>query len=172
MDEQFRQLEQQATRERRALEHNLRDLEDRAREFADWRGHYRDHVWPVLGVACGLGLAIGAMSGGRSPRRARSARSDGYTFDRAALDVGTPRETRAPRRPLGPIGPRLAALDPDRRLASQVHTTWNHVLDAAMGVAADRAVSFLSGLIPGFSDHYREPEREANERRTHDQRMR
>jgi hypothetical protein len=137
MGENASQIEREIVAERAALGRNLEVLETKARDLADWRVHYRNHPGIFLGAAAGVGLALGALSRGRSE-------------DFGYIDYAHPPERpepRAPRKPLaahfrGPKGRRLVE-------------TWEHVTDALLAMATAKAVDVIADYLPGFGDEYR-----------------
>lgn len=134
MGENASQIEREIIAERAELGRNLDVLETKARDFTDWRTHYRNHPGTFLGAAVGVGVVLGALSHGRRT-------SFGY------VNYAHPPERREPRKPLaerfrGPKGRRLVE-------------SWGHLTDALLAVATAKAVDVVSNYLPGFSDEYR-----------------
>jgi hypothetical protein len=80
MDDVVNTIEQQIRADRRALNRNIQELEDRAHAAMDWRRQYRDHAGTVMAVAFGSGVLLGALSRGSGgedvPRRSLLATVD------------------------------------------------------------------------------------------------
>jgi hypothetical protein len=55
-------IEDQIKKDRRGLDQNLRELEDRARKMADWRTHYANHTAAALAIAAVAGAVLGSLS--------------------------------------------------------------------------------------------------------------
>jgi hypothetical protein len=56
--EDTNQIEQEIRERRSDLGRNLTELEDKARQLADWRTYFRDHPKVFLGAAIGAGVAL------------------------------------------------------------------------------------------------------------------
>jgi hypothetical protein len=122
------QIEHEIRAEREELGRNLEDLEEKARQLADWRVHYRRHPEVFLGVAFGAGLLLAALAGeGRA-------------------DSEEPAEPRY-------VSPRVPLRERSRK-AAQVAETWGHISDAFLGLATAKAVDYIADHLPGFRDHY------------------
>ena len=132
MDQDMSNIERSIHAERRQLDRNLATLEEQARSLADWRTHYGKHTWAAVGVAVGTGALVGIITGGRP----RGSRPGG----------GRPLVTSA--------GLALANLDPHGRAGARIGETWDHILDALMGVASTAAISFVSKHVPGFEQEF------------------
>ena len=59
MGEDTNQIEREIRERRAGLGRNLDELQDKARDLADWRTHYRGHTSTFLGVALGAGFLLG-----------------------------------------------------------------------------------------------------------------
>jgi hypothetical protein len=135
MGENASQIEREIIAERAALGRNLDVLETKARNFTDWRNHYRNRPGTVLGAAVGVGVVLGALSHGRGHK------SFGY------VSYAHPPEPREPRKPLAERfrGPK----------ARRLFESWGHLTDALLAVATAKAVDVVSDYLPGLSDEYR-----------------
>ena len=128
MDETANEIEEHIERTRARIGSNLKELGDRVEAVTDWREHYRRGPQFFLGVA----FVAGAMLA-----NALRTRSSGE-------EQG---DLEAPRRAIG----RSAA-------PTQALELWNNIQGALMGVAGARIKEYISGLVPGFDEHYRRVE--------------
>jgi hypothetical protein len=137
MAESTRQIEQHIDAERRALGRNLQELEDKAAALTDWRTHYARHPFVMIGAAFGAAMAVGFLS------RARS-QDEAHRFEAPAADdrshIKSPMTSNV--------------MVSASRVQEQTVDTWNHIVDALIGVAAARAIDFVSQKIPGFGEEY------------------
>ena len=127
MDENTSQIERTIVTEREALGRNLEALNQKARELADWRTHYRQRPWLFIGVAAGAGVIAGALVGRGEVTWPQSNRVHGE-----------------PRRPLSERSPK----------AAQLMTTWARVSDALLALVTAKSIDAISARVPGFRDHY------------------
>jgi hypothetical protein len=135
--EDARQIEQEIEGTRADLGRNLDELEDRARELADWRTHYRKHSNVFIGAAFATGFALGLATIPRSDRVPRSRPSGRYE----------PLETHRPR---------FAAVARSAdRAKHQFSNTWDQIADALLGLASAKAVQIVGDFVPGLRDHLR-----------------
>jgi hypothetical protein len=133
------QIEQEIRAERTELGRNLRELETKARDLADWRTHYQSHSALFLTAAFGGGVLLGLLA---TPSRVESHAENGFE---GMHDV--PREPSRLRMP--------HVVQETRALAGrQLGQTWHGIADALLGVVSAKAVEFISDLVPGFRDHY------------------
>ena len=126
MGEDTSQIEREIRIEREELGRNLDDLEQKAKDLADWRVHYARHPEVFLGAALGVGLILGALTAANGSE--------------SATESAYPREHR-------PLRERS-------RKAAQVIDTWGHVSDALLGLATAKAIDVIAEFLPGFRDHY------------------
>ena len=144
MGENTSQIEQEIRAERSELGRNLRELETKARDLADWRTHYQTHTSLFLTVAFGGGVLLGLLA---TPSREEHDFGNGFE---GMHDV--PREPSRMRMP--------HVVQETRALAGrQLGQTWHGIADALLGVVSAKAVEFISDLVPGFRDHYAGGER-------------
>ena len=153
MGENTNQIEQEIRQRRAALGRNLDELEDRARELADWRTHYGKHHGAFLGAAFGLGAIIGLMAIPRAtggPRRMkRVTQQQGPTTDFATHDTSH-----------DPYRPRQAWREGQgtaARAVRQLGDTWAQIADGLLRTASDKAVELVGNVVPGFRDHLNGP---------------
>lgn len=143
MGEDTRQIEREIRDTRSDLGRNLKELEGRARELADWRTHYRNHPGAFLGVAFGLGAGIGMLALGR-----RHGGSAHHAYD----------NSHDPMRPVHSRSAVMAgAAQTGARAARQFGDTWNQLAEGLLRLASDKAIAFVSELVPGLRDHLDRP---------------
>ena len=141
MGEITNKIEQEIRQKRDHLGRNLDELEDKARELADWRTHYRNHSPAVLGAAFGLGVVLGLATISRRQ----------HTPDYADFDTDMshdPYPTRPGRRSAPGTGTAAKAL-------RQVGETWEQIADALVRTASMKAIEFVGEFVPGFRDNVR-----------------
>ena len=138
MGEITHEIEREIRDKREDLGRNLNELEDKAREFADWRSHYRNHSGAFLGAAFAAG-AIAAMA--TVPASSGGPRLHTLADDDQSHD---PYPTR-PSRPTT----RNATF---ARVTREVNETWGQIADALLRTASLRALQFVSELVPGVKD--------------------
>lgn len=147
-------------RERNQLEDNLESIEARVRDTTtqvqdkveevqekvkdatDWRAQFEKRPMVGLAVAFGGGVLLASMLGGGNDRRSSSGsyyggyqpQSQGFSSyqGNGGMDVGK----------------------------QHASSTFDNVKGALMGVAAAQLKNVLSDALPGFSDEYRQVERE------------
>ena len=61
MDETPDQLRHRVELARDRLGQNLNELQYSIRSLTDWRTHFRDRPWPILGAAFAFGLLAGLL---------------------------------------------------------------------------------------------------------------
>ena len=135
MGENTNQIEQEIREKRANLGRNLDELEDKARELADWRTHYRNHPGWFLGAAFGAGVVLGMSA--ISSRTGVSHRSE--------PDVSH-----------DPYRARHAWSDGDgttARAVRHVSDTWGQIADALLRTASAKAIQLVGEFVPGFNDH-------------------
>ncbi len=136
MDTDITQLEQSLAIERRALDRNLFELEDKARALRDWRTYFRRYPFAAIGI----GLATGAVIGLVSRSRTRSG------------TIRTPDRNES----LSDSRSGLAGLarPPAARVRHQAGQTVDHIAEALMGVVAAKAVEFVGARVTGFREEF------------------
>jgi hypothetical protein len=134
------EIEREIRDKRQDLGRNLNELEDKARELADWRSHYRNHSGVFLGAAFAAG-AIAAM--------ATVPASSGGPRLHALSDADTSHDPYATRH--SHPGPRNATF---ARVAREVNETWGQIADALLRTASVRALQFVSELVPGVREQF------------------
>lgn len=149
MGEDTRQIAQEIRAERNNLGRNLDELQQHAKDLADWRTHYRRHAGPTLAVAFSGGVILGLLASG--------SRSTGGRRRLVPADYASPE----PEMPPGPqsVKPRrlaaLKTLADNPRARRQVGDTWDHMLEALIGVVSAKAIDLIANVVPGFRDEYR-----------------
>ena len=153
MGENTNQIEQEIRQRRADLGRNLDELEDRARELADWRTHYRNHHGAFLGAAFGLGAVIGLMAIPRpsGPRRMRRV----ALHQEPSHDFETHDTSHDPYRP--PRHSWREGQGTTARAVRQLGDTWTQIADALLRTASDKAVELVGSVVPGFRDHLEGP---------------
>jgi hypothetical protein len=150
--ENTNQIEQEIRQRREHLGRNLDELEDRARELADWRTHYRSHHGAFLGAAFGLGAVIGLMA---IPRAAGPRRMKRVTLHQDHTnDFETHDSSHDPYRPRHAW---REGQGTTARAVRQLGDTWAQIADALLRTASDKAVELVGNVVPGFRDHLEGP---------------
>lgn len=153
MDEDTRAIEREILVEREELSGNLRELESHARQFTDWRTHYRRHTGAALAVTFGAGVLLGLMV------PARVASSARFVDSREHWEPGwEPEESPRRRRSTGQMGRTairgLKNLTQTSRAGQQLADTAAGIFSALIGVASQKAIEVVSQLVPGFRDEF------------------
>ena len=138
------QIENHIEGKRVDLGSNLRELEDKVKSVTDWHRQFEKRPVIFLGLAFGGGAVLASMVG-RSGGGRRY-----YNYIPGNGSTGTGPETRTHRAP----SPARAS-SPAMERASQA---WENVKGALVGIAASKVKDYADGIIPGFSDHYRQTE--------------
>lgn len=133
MGEDTSQIEREITAERRELGRNLNELQDKAKELADWRAHYRNHTAIALSLAAGAGVLAGALVSGRR------------------LGVVASREPAEPPHQLwgAPQHSEFRS-----QVKHQVGQLWHQVVYALLGVVTAKAVDIISQRVPQFREEF------------------
>jgi hypothetical protein len=146
--ENTNQIERDIVEERAALGRNLDALEQKAKDLADWRVHYRNHPAVFLSAAVGAGVLLGALAGGRISLPGEESWPSESSDANGARPATPGWETRRRRRQFdlkslmeGPKGRELA-------------DTWQHLTGALLGVGITKLIDAVSDRIPGFRDQY------------------
>jgi hypothetical protein len=145
--EDTNQIEREIRETRSDLGRNLRELEDRARDLADWRTHYRNHTGTFVGVAFGVGAGIGLLAIGRG--RTRGRRDE---YSRPGFD-----NSHDPMRPVHSSKLWTGATQTGARAARQFGDTWDQIAEGLLRLASDRAIAFVADIVPGLRDHLERP---------------
>jgi hypothetical protein len=138
MGESTSKIELDIAAERNELGRNIQLLEHKARSLTDWRTHYRNHPFAMMGIALGGGVLLGALTSGAGG--AAAARD----FDEDQLLE--PEEH-------GYSSPSAFALSA-ARARRQLGDTWDHIAEALLAVAAAKAVQFVADKVPGFREEF------------------
>jgi len=146
--EDTNRLEQEIRERQAGLGRNLDELQDKARDLADWRTHYRGHTNTFLGVAFGVGVLLG-LTALSTPRRSswvvipeRDASHDPDYLDSLRY---------APRRQWTQ-GPGTIA-----RATRQFGETWDQIADGLVRVASLKALQAVAERVPGFAEQLESP---------------
>jgi hypothetical protein len=132
------EIEREIRDSREDLGRNLNELEDKARELADWRTHYRNHSGTFLGAAFAVG-ALAAMATVPAP----SGRVRMHAMPDADLS-----HDPYPNRHAHPTT-RNATF---ARVTREVNETWGQIADALLRTASVRALQFVSELVRGVRE--------------------
>jgi len=149
--EDTNQIEQDIRERRSELGRNLTELEDKARQLADWRTYFRDHPKVFLGAAIGAGVAL-ALTTVPKARKAtpafesddaeampeRDSTHDVYRFNGAQPAAASSNRTVA-------------------RVRHEVTDTWHHIANGLLALASAKAIQVIGDLVPGFSDYVEHP---------------
>jgi hypothetical protein len=132
------EIEREIRDKREDLGRNLNELEDKARDLADWRAHFRNHSGAFLGAAFAAGalaamVTVPASSGG--PRFHAMPEAD------TSHDPYPTRHSQPPSR-----NATFA------RVAREVNETWGQIADALLRTASNRAMQLVSELVPGVRE--------------------
>lgn len=138
MGEITHEIEREIRDSREDLGRNLNELEDKARELADWRSHYRNHSGAFLGAAFAAG-ALAAMA--TVPASSGRARLHAVPDAETSHDPYPTRHSHAASR-----NPTFA------RVAREVNETWGQIADALLRTASLRALQLVSELVPGVRE--------------------
>lgn len=136
MGEITNQIEQEIREHRSDLGRNLGELQDKARELADWRTHYREHSRIFLGAAFGTGLLLGLTT---LSKRQSSARD---------FEPDTSHDPFPPKR-AGFTSRNQTVVRAQRHFGE----TWEQIADGLLRLASAKAIEFVAEMVPGFSDH-------------------
>lgn len=152
------QIEQEIRETRSELGRNLEALEDKAREFADWRTHYRNHPSLFLGVALGAGLAVG-LAAIPAPRRRAHALDSSHGLDLShGPDWSHGPDVSHDPYPQEHVRPAWSARNQTiQRAKRQLGETLDQIADGLLRTASAKALEFVSGFVPGFDDHLDRP---------------
>jgi hypothetical protein len=137
--EDTNRIEQEIREVRAGLGRNLDELQDKARDLADWRTHYRGHTGTFLGVALGAGFLLALAT---VPARRLSHRD-------AALRDAThdPNYVDALRRYNQSQDQGTVA-----RATRQLGHTWDEITDGLVRTASAKALQVVAEIVPGFAD--------------------
>jgi hypothetical protein len=134
------EIEREIRDSREDLGRNLNELEDKARELADWRSHYRNHHGAFLGAAFAVG-AVAAMVA--VPASSGRSRVHSLADTDTSHDPYTTRHSQP--------ATRNATL---ARVAREVNETWGQIADALLRTASTRAMQFVAELVPGVREQF------------------
>ena len=123
MDQTARQIEAHIERTREQLGSDLRELGTRVDAATDWREHVRRRPYLSIGAALVGGVVLAQLVRPGNPAR------------RAAL-------------PLSGTSSRRNSID----AAGQAFELWDTIAHAMLGVGAAKVKSYISEMLPGFSD--------------------
>jgi len=144
MGESTSKIERDIAAERNELGRNLQLLETKARSLADWRTHFRNHPFALMGVALGGGALLGLLTSGVGARE--------HEFEEERLVE--PEESESTHK-----GPSMFASSA-QHARRQFGDTWDHIAETLLAVASAKAIGFIASKVPGFREEYssRHPE--------------
>jgi hypothetical protein len=148
--EDTNQIEREIRERRSDLGRNLSELEEKARQLADWRTYYRDHPKVFLGAAIGAGVMLALTA-------VPKARPKAPQFESGDAEALPERDTSHDVYHVnGSTSPRNDAID---RIQREVGETWDQIANGLLHLASAKAIELVSNLVPGFSDHVERPPR-------------
>mgnify|MGYP003579328156 CR=1 FL=1 len=149
MGEDTNQIEQEIRAKRSDLGRNLSELEDKARQLADWRTYFRDHPKVFLGAAIGAGIVLALTT----VPKARRATPEFDADDAEAMPErdNTHDVYRFNGAPPQPSNRTVS------RIRSEAGDTWNHIANGLLALGSAKAIQFISDLVPGFGDYVEHP---------------
>jgi hypothetical protein len=142
MGESTSKIERDIAAERNELGRNLQLLETKARSLADWRTHFRNHPFALMGVALGGGALLGLLTGAVGARQAEFQEERLVETERPAYK-----------------GPSMFASSA-QHARRQFGDTWDHIAETLLAVASAKAISYIASKVPGFREEFsaRHPE--------------
>lgn len=143
MGETPHEIEQHIHVARVELGNNLNELETRIRDATNWRTYVDRKPLTMVAVAFGSGILLAGLVGSRRNRYRERGSSYENQFS-----------SQHPR--------------PERR-RSEARDKLGRIAAGLAGVAADRALQFLSDLVPGFRQRYDRMDRRASTRNESDE---
>ena len=123
--DQFERLKVDIEDSRADLQGNLRELERKVEDVADWRYQFRKRPAVLLGVAVAGGALLGMLVG---PRKSPSVRHT----------LASEPKPSSMANAMGPVVPQA----------------WDNIKAALMGMAAARLQDVVEEVLPGFKQHY------------------
>ena len=141
MGESTSQIERSIAAERNELGRNLQLLENKARSLTDWRTHFRNHPFAMMGAALGGGVLLGVLTSGIGA-------GAGTASDYMEENAYEPDEFHA-----AAAGPSPFAMSA-ARARRQFGDTWDHIAEALLAVASAKAIEFVARKVPGFREEY------------------
>jgi len=152
VDEDTRAIEREILVEREELSGNLRELESHARQFTDWRTHYRKHTGAALAVSFGAGVLLGLMVPAPAHHASRFVDTREH-FEPGWETDESPRPRRT--REMGTAAMRgLKNLTQSSRAGQQIADTAASIFSALVGVASQKAIDAVAQFVPGFRDEF------------------
>jgi hypothetical protein len=140
MGERPDQIERHIRSQRDELGDNFSELEQKVKSAFDWRSQFSERPGTMLGLAFAGGVVLAAIlpSSSSITSRVTSRRrsfSDGYIPYSNRTTAETQEHTNSYRAPSS--------------------ETWDHLRNAAIGLATSRLTEYLETLAPGFGEQYR-----------------
>jgi len=166
--EDTNQIEREIRERRTDLGRNLSELEDKARQLADWRTYYRDHPRVFLGAAIGAGIVLALTTVPRAkPKSADFDMDDAEAMPEpdtthnvfGAQGLNGSEFEREPEPQRGRNGT-------IQRVQQELGQTWEHIATGLLHLASAKAVQMIGNLVPGFNDYVEPPHRPVNKAQT------
>lgn len=151
MGEDTNKIEQEIRARRSDLGRNLTELEDKARQLADWRTHFRDHPKVFLGAAIGAGVVLALTT----VPKARKAAAEFDSDDAEAMPERD--STHDVYRFNGASGQPASTNRTVERVQREFGDTWNHIANGLLALASAKAIQWISDMVPGFGDYVEHP---------------
>jgi hypothetical protein len=136
MDKAAHTIEAHIDRTRERLGSNLKELENKVDAATDWREQFRARPHLFLGGALAGGALLAAVFRPASVRQEFEPANDA---------------------PLASF-----ARNGGVNTQEQAFELWNDVKAALIAVAAARLTDYIGELVPGFQEHFRNPEQRAS----------
>ncbi len=141
MGESTSQIERDIAAERNELGRNLQLLESKAKSLTDWRTHFRNYPFAMMGLALGGGVLLGALTSGVG-----AAAGDEFEEDTSERFLAAEPRSHRPS----------AFASSAARVRRQFGDTWDHIADALLAVASAKAIEFVGEKVPGFREQFSE----------------
>jgi hypothetical protein len=132
--DQFERIKVDIEDSRADLQGNLRELERKVEDAADWRYQFRKRPFVLLGAAAATGAVLGMLAGPRRP---------------------------APYRRSLAHDPTPASGTGSSMTSTLVPQAWENIKAALIGVAATRLQDMMEEVLPGFKHHYHAAEQKS-----------
>lgn len=132
------QIEDHIDNKREDLGSNLRELEDRVKSVTDWHRQFKSRPMVFLGLAFGGGAVLASIVRRPSDRRRNLNSGIESRTNWAGANSRTPR--------------------PPSRAMEKATEAWQNLQGALVGIAATKVKDYADGIIPGFSEQYRQAE--------------
>ena len=154
MGETSQQIEESLRAERASLDHNLRELEGRARQAVDWREHYRKHPGVAVGLAFGAGMLMGLMTVGADEDAGDDRGGDQRAARTSTIVTPTPHAAERGDSRLASLSRSLKQSDAVARAQHQARDVVERIAESLLALASTKIVGYIGDSIPGFADEF------------------